>query len=118
MNWNDYIDKSYEWMLVCANDEGCVRAYGMPLDELRARIEDIAENAIIKKDVYKADKDVREIIFDDLAREDMYDSYWLGRFLDAVRDCHPVSADRIAQRCANEINVDCVYQYCLESLEE
>lgn len=118
MNWNDYIDKSYEWMLVCANDEGCVQAYGMPLDELRARIEDIAESAIIQKDVYKADKDVREIIFDDLAREDMYDSYWLGRFLDAVRNCHPVSADRIAQRCANEINIDCVYQYCLESLEE
>lgn len=28
MNWNDYIDKSYEWMLVCANDEGCVRDMG------------------------------------------------------------------------------------------
>ena len=35
MNWNDYIDKSYEWMLVCANDEGCVQAYEMQLDELR-----------------------------------------------------------------------------------
>ena len=118
MNWNQYIDRSYEWMLICANDEGCVRAYNMPLDELRARIEDIAENAVIPKDEYTADKDVREVIFDDLAREDMDDSYWLGRFLDAVRDCNPVSADRVAQRCANEINIDCVYQYCLESLEE
>lgn len=118
MNWNDYIDKSYEWMLVCANDEGCVQAYGMLPDELRARIKDIAENAIIQKDKYKADTDVQGIIFDELAREDMDDFYWLGRFLDAMRDCNPVSADRIAQKCANEINIDCVYQYCLESLEE
>lgn len=118
MNWNDYIDKSYEWMLICANDEGCVRAYGMPLDELRARIEDIAENAIIQKDVYKADKDVREIIFDDFAREDMEGSYCIGAFLMALVDGDPIAADRIAQECANEINIDCVYQYCLESLEE
>ena len=101
MNWNDYIDKSYEWMLVCANDEG-------------ARIEDIAKSAIIQKDEYTADKDVREIIFDDFAREDMDDFHWTDHFLHAVLDCNPVSADRIAQRCANEINIDRVCQ----SLEE
>ena len=118
MNWNDYIDKSYERMLEAADSLGCVRAYSMSPEELRSRLEDVAEMAICAKDRYYAERDVRDIVFDEFAREDMDDSYWLGRFLDAVRDNNPVSADRVAQKCANEINIDCVYQYCLESLEE
>lgn len=113
MNWNDYIDKSYERMLAVVTEEG-LTCGDYSEEALRNEVTDIAYTAVQEKNEYTAEKDVCGIIFDELAREDLDDSYYLHRFLEAVRDCYPVKADRIAQMAANEINIDAVVQYCLE----
>lgn len=117
MSWNDYIDKSYEMMISKLAEEGYYRAYNRPLEDLWSAVEEMAETVIAKNE-YQAEKDVLGIIFDEYAREDMDDMYWLGRFLDAVRDNNPCSADRVAQKCANDINKDAVYHWLLDSLNE
>lgn len=113
MNWNDYIDKSYERMLAAVVEEGLTHS---DLDEktLRNEVTDIAYTVVQEKNEYTAEKDVCGIVFDELAREDLDESYYLNMFLLAVQDCYPVKADRIAQMAANEINIDAVVQYCLE----
>lgn len=113
MNWNDYIDKSYEYMLAAVNDIGFPQS-DLSEKALRNEVEDLAYTLVREKDDYTSEKDVCGIVFDDSAREDLEETYYLGQFLDAVRDCYPVKADRIAQMAANEINIDSVVQYCLE----
>ena len=113
MNWNDYIDESYEYMLVAVTEAGLLHS-NLNEKNLRDEIEEIAYNVVQEKDEYTAEKDVYGIIFDEFARLDLDDTWYLGRFLDAIRDSYPVKADKIAQMAANEINIDAVLQYCLE----
>lgn len=117
MSWNDYIDKSYEMMISKLAGEGYYRAYNRPLEDLKSAVEEVAKD-IIPKNEYQAEKDVLDIIFDEYAQEDMEEMGKRMPFFAALCMEGALSADRIAQKCANEINIDCVYQYCLESLEE
>ena len=117
MTWNDYIDRSYEMMISKLAEEGYYRAYNRPLEDLKSAVTEMAD-VIIEKSEYQAEKDVLDIIFDEYAREDMDEMDWKKSFFDEIYMGDALAADRIAQKCANEINKDAVYQWLLDSLNE
>lgn len=118
MNWNDYIDKSYENMIACVGSENKNYLRNLSQEELRKFVDDIATIEYIEKDRWHAEQDVKDIIFDEFARYDMDDTYWLGRFVTCLSANNPIMADRIAQKCANDINSDAVYHWVLDYIEE
>lgn len=117
MNWNDYIDKSYEMMISKLADEGYYRAYNRPLEDLKSAVEEVAKT-VIEKSEYQAENDVLGIIFDEFAQEDMEEMGKRMPFFAALCIESALAADRVAQKCANEINKDAAYQWLLDSLDE
>lgn len=117
MSWNDYIDKSYEMMISKLAEEGYYRAYNRPLEDLKSAVEEVAKT-VIEKSEYQAEKDLLDIIFDEFAQEDMEEMGKRMPFFAALCGEGALSADRIAQKCANEINRDAVFLWLLDSLNE
>ena len=117
MSWNDYIDKSYEMMISKLAEEGYYRAYNRPLEDLKSAVEEVAKD-IIPKNEYQVEKDVLDIIFDEYAQEDMEEMGKRMPFFAALCMEGALSADRVAQKCANKINRDAVFLWLLDSLNE
>ena len=117
MSWNDYIDKSYEMMISKLAEEGYYRAYNRPLEDLKSAVEEVAKD-IVPKSEYQAEEDVLGIIFDEFAQEDMEEMHYRQSFFASIYVDGALVADRVAQKCANEINRDAVFLWLLDSLNE
>lgn len=118
MNWNTYIDKSYENMITILFETGKGGLRTLTEEQQNLFVSSLAYVASIQKDYLIALRDVSEVVFDEDMRVYLNQMHLDEAFVESVRENDPIKADQIVQQAANDINVGVVREWLEDFLEE